>query len=115
MATVLVVDDDPTNREFLRTLLVYRGHRVCEAADGDSALSLADREPPDAVITDVLMPGLDGYELARCLRSQPATSHIPIAFSTAHYGPHEIQPLARACGVRDVILKPAHPTTVLAS
>jgi serine phosphatase RsbU (regulator of sigma subunit)/CheY-like chemotaxis protein len=115
MATVLVVDDDPANREFLRTLLVHRGHRVCEAADGDSALSLAGAEPPDAVITDVLMPGLDGYELARVLRSRPATSRVPIAFSTAHYGAQEIGPLARACGVRDLIPKPAEPMVVLAA
>ncbi|GIH03761.1 hypothetical protein Rhe02_18280 [Rhizocola hellebori] len=113
MATVLVVDDDATNREFLRTLLVHRGHQVCEAADGESALSLAGREPPDAVITDVLMPGMDGYELARLLRSMPATSHVPIAFSTAHYARHEIANLARACGVQDVIVKPAHPRVVL--
>ena len=115
MATVLVVDDDPISREFLRTLLGYRGHRTCEAADGDSALALAGRQPPDAVITDVLMPGLDGYELARMLRSRPATSDIPIAFSTAHYGQQEIGPLARACGVQDVIFKPAQPTDVLAT
>jgi len=115
MATVLVVDDDPISREFLRTLLGYRGHRTCEAADGDSALALAGRQPPDAVITDVLMPGLDGYELARMLRSRPTTSHIPIAFSTAHYGQQEIGPLARACGVQDVIFKPAQPTDVLAT
>jgi serine phosphatase RsbU (regulator of sigma subunit)/CheY-like chemotaxis protein len=115
MATVLIVDDDPVSREFMRTLLDYGGHRTCEAADGDSALRLVDQEPPDAVITDVLMPGLDGYELARRLRSRRATSHIPIAFSTAHYGRDEIQPLARACGVQDVIFKPAQPTTVMAA
>ena len=115
MATVLVVDDDPISRAFLRTLLDYRGHRMCEAADGESALTLAGRRPPDAVITDVLMPGLDGYELVRMLRSRPATSHIPIAFSTAHYGRDEILPLARACGVQDVIFKPALPTEVLAT
>jgi PAS domain S-box-containing protein len=115
MATVLVVDDDAINREFLRTLLVHRGHEVCEAADGESALRLAGREPPDAVITDVLMPGMDGYELARLLRSLPATSHVPVAFSTAHYAQHEIAKLARACGVQDVIVKPAHPRAVLAA
>jgi serine phosphatase RsbU (regulator of sigma subunit)/DNA-binding response OmpR family regulator len=115
MATVLVVDDDPISRDFLRTLLGYRGHRACEAADGDTALLLARQRPPDAVITDVLMPNVGGYELARTLRSQPATSHIPIAFSTAHYGHEEIEPMARACGVQDVIFKPALPTTVLAT
>jgi len=115
MATVLVVDDDPISRDFLRTLLGYRGHRACEAADGDTALLLARQRLPDAVITDVLMPNVGGYELARTLRSQPATSHIPIAFSTAHYGHEEIEPMARACGVQDVIFKPAQPTTVLAT
>jgi CheY-like chemotaxis protein/serine phosphatase RsbU (regulator of sigma subunit) len=114
MATVLVVDDDPISREFLRTLLDYRGHHVREAADGDSALALAGRQPPDAVITDVLMPGLDGYELARMLRSRPDTRHIPIAFSTAHYGWSEIRPLVQACGVQEVIFKPAQPMDVLA-
>jgi len=97
------------------TLLNHRGHESREASDGDSALELVARQPPDAVITDVLMPGLDGYQLARALRSRPATRHIPIAFSTAHYGPLEIRPLADACDVQDVIFKPAHPTTVLAT
>ena len=115
MATVLIVDDDPISRDFLRTLLGYRGHQACEAADGDTALMLARRRPPDAVITDILMPNLDGYDLARMLRSQPATSHLPIAFSTAHYGHEEIEPMARACGVRDVIFKPAQPGMVLAT
>lgn len=115
MATVLVVDDDAPSREFMRTLLSYRGHQVEQASDGDSALAMAARRPPDAVITDVMMPGLDGYELARALRGEPATRHIPIVFSTAHYGPQEIQPLAHACGVHDVILKPAQPSTVLAT
>jgi PAS domain S-box-containing protein len=116
MATVLVVDDDATNRTYLRTLLVHRGHRVREAADGGTAVRLAENEPPDAVITDIIMPGdLDGYELARRLRSCPATRHVPIAFSTAHYDEHELESLARACGVRDVILKPARPAVVLAT
>ncbi|GLI02511.1 SpoIIE family protein phosphatase [Phytohabitans aurantiacus] len=114
MATLLVVDDDPINREFLRTLLGYRGHEVREAGDGDSALALASRELPDAVITDVLMPGLDGYELARTLRAAPPTSTIPIAFSTAHYDRQEIQPLAKACGVQGVIFKPTRPKAVFA-
>jgi serine phosphatase RsbU (regulator of sigma subunit)/CheY-like chemotaxis protein len=115
MATVLVVDDDAPSREFMRTLLSYRGHQVEQASDGDSALAMAARRPPDAVITDVLMPGLDGYELARALRGEPATRYIPIVFSTAHYGREEIEQLAHACGVHDVILKPAQPSTVLAA
>ena len=115
MATVLVVDDDAPSREFMRTLLRSRGHEVEQASDGDSALTMAAQRPPDAVITDVLMPGLDGYALARALRDEPATRHIPIVFSTAHYGLQEIRPLAYACDVHDVILKPAQPSAVLAT
>jgi len=115
MATLLVVDDDAPSREFMRTLLTGRGHRVEQASDGDLALAMAARRPPDVVITDVLMPGLDGYGLARALRGEPATRHIPIVFNTGQYGPREIRPLADACGVRDVILKPARPSAVLAT
>ena len=115
VATVLVVDDDALSREFVCTLLGYRGHLVQEASDGDSALASIAQHPPDAVITDVVMPGLDGYELVRALRSRPATRHLPIVFSTAHYGPEEIRPLADAYDVRDVIFKPADPTAVLAA
>src|SRR4051812_12770605 len=115
MATLLIVDDDAPSREFMRTLLTYRGHRVEQASDGDRALRMAARRPPDVVITDVLMPGLDGYGLARALRGEPATRHIPIVFNTAHYGPQEIRTLADACGVHDVILKPAQPSAVLAT
>jgi serine phosphatase RsbU (regulator of sigma subunit)/DNA-binding response OmpR family regulator len=115
VATVLVVDDDAPSREFMCALLNYRGHRIREAGDGDSALASVARQPPDAVITDVIMPGLDGYELARALRGEPTTRHIPIVFSTAHYGPQEIQPLVDAFDVHDVIFKPANPTTVLAT
>lgn len=99
----------------MRTLLSHRGHQVEQAYDGDSALVLAARRVPDVVITDVMMPGLDGCELAHALRGEPETRHIPIVFSTAHYGPDEIRPLAYACNVHNVIFKPAQPATVLAT
>lgn len=114
MARVLIVDDDAASREYLRDLCAHRGHDVYEAPDGDTALRLAIQHLPDAVFTDVLMPGLDGCELARALRSQPATADLPIVFTTAHYDQHEIQPLAHSCGVRDIIHKPAKPAVVLA-
>ncbi len=114
MASVLVVDDDAASREYLRTLFTHGGHRVYEAADGDIALHMVDQRRPDAVITDVLMPGMDGCELVRTLRSRPQTESMPIAFNTAHYDRRVIQPMARACGVRDVIYKPATPAAVLA-
>jgi CheY-like chemotaxis protein len=79
MSTVLVVDDVATSRDVVSTLLGYRGHRVIEACDGNEALVLARREHPDVIVMDVLMPGMDGYELTRALRTDPATAQaVPL-------------------------------------
>ena len=71
MATILVVDDRPANREFLRTLLGYQSHRVLEAIDGAEALALVKSARPDLVISDILMPTMDGYEFVYRLRADP--------------------------------------------
>ena len=99
MATILVVDDLSTNRAFLVTLLRHHGHRLLEAADGDQALVAIRAERPDLVITDVMMPVMDGYEFVRKLRLDPPTSGIPVVFSTAHYGEREARSLALSGGV----------------
>ncbi|TMH87341.1 MAG: response regulator [Betaproteobacteria bacterium] len=75
MAKILIVDDRPTNRQFLLTLLGYTGHRLLEAADGAEALDLARAERPDLVITDILMPTMDGYEFVQQLRADPHVLH----------------------------------------
>ena len=74
MATILIVDDLAANRKFLVTLLRSSGPRLLEAADGREGLAAVHAEHPDLVITDVLMPVMDGYELVRQLRLDPATS-----------------------------------------
>jgi PAS domain S-box-containing protein len=113
MATILVVDDRSTNRAFLVTLLSHHGHRLLEAADGDQAVVSVRAERPDLVITDVLMPVMDGYEFVRQLRLDPATSSIPVVFSTAHYGAREARSLALSAGVADVLTKPSESADVL--
>ena len=113
MATILVVDDLAANRKFLVTLLRSRGHQLHEAADGAEALDVARAEHPDLVITDVLMPIMDGYELVRQLRLDPATSGIAVVFHTAHYGAREARELALSSGVSYVLTKPAEPAEVL--
>ena len=113
MATILVVDDLATNRELLVTLLKYQGHRLLEAADGAKGLALSRAEHPDLVITDVLMPIMDGYALVRELRLDPATQSIPVVFYTAHYGEREARALALSSGVSYVLTKPAEPEEVL--
>src|SRR6185295_13061121 len=114
MATILIVDDLSTNRKFLVTLLRHQGHRLLEAADGREALAAVQAEAPDLVITDVLMPVMDGYEFVRQLRLNPGTGGIPVVFYTAHYGEREARELARSSGVAYVLTKPAASAEVLA-
>jgi PAS domain S-box-containing protein len=114
MATILVVDDLAANRKVLVGLLAYHGHQLIEAADGREGLATARASHPDLVITDVLMPVMDGYELVRQLRIDPATSAIPVVFYTAHYGEREARDLALSSGVVDVLTKPVEPEAVLA-
>ena len=85
MAKILVIDDRAVNREFLVTLLGYKGHRMLEASDGAEGLAVARAERPDLVICDVLMPTMDGYEFVRQLRADSAIAHITVIFYTAHY------------------------------
>ena len=80
-AHLLVVDDEPNIRELLSAALRYAGFAVDTAADGDEALRSARRATPDLVLLDVMMPGRDGYAVARALRSDGR--HVPIIFLTA--------------------------------
>ena len=73
---ILVVDDEAKNRELLRDVLEVKGHRVTEAENGERALELAQEEP-DVILLDVMMPGLDGYEVCKRLKSNPRTAPIP--------------------------------------
>ncbi len=113
MTTILVVDDRQVNRELLKTLLSYHDNRVLEASDGAEALKLIKAEPPDLIISDILMPTMDGYEFVRQMRNDPASAKIPVIFSTAHYLDREAKALADACGVSHIIYKPSEPDMIL--
>ncbi len=76
MATILIIDDQPTNREYLVSLLGYGGHHLLQAADGAEGLAVAKAELPNLVIADILMPTMDGYEFVRQLRGiRPSRLH----------------------------------------
>ncbi|MDZ7768326.1 MAG: response regulator [Woeseiaceae bacterium] len=106
MATILIIDDLITNRASLADILIEAGHQVVEADDGATGLAAAVANRPDLVITDVLMPGIDGYELVRRLRAEPRTSDIPVVFYTAPYGELEARVAAKAAGIPYVLTKP---------
>ena len=113
MATILVVDDRVVNRQFLATLFAYAGHYVVEAADGGEALDRARESPVDLVFSDILMPAMDGVELARRMRSDARLAHIPVIFYTATYRSSDARKLAAECGVQDVLSKPSEPSVIL--
>ncbi|MES2259688.1 MAG: EAL domain-containing protein [Pseudomonadota bacterium] len=111
--TVLIVDDRPTNREFLLTLLGFTPHRLLEACDGAQALALVRHERPDLVISDILMPTMDGYAFVQQLRADPDVADTPVIFYSATYSDNEMRAMAATCGVRVVLPKPSDPQVIL--
>jgi CheY-like chemotaxis protein/GAF domain-containing protein len=106
VATILVVDDNALNRKLLVALLSGDGHLTFEACDGIDGLQAARARRPQLIISDILMPSMDGYGFVRALRLDPELHAIPVIFYTAHYHEREAHNLAQACGVTRVLVKP---------
>ena len=113
MATILIVDTRPADRQMFVTLLGSFGHRILEASDGDEALELAKVELPDLVITDIVMPNMDGFTLVRRLHAEPLLGGVPVVFQTAHYLESEMHKLATASGIEHILGKPSEPQEIL--
>ncbi len=109
MSHVLIVDDRAANRELLATVLGYCGHSVAEAADGLLALTQVSLRRPDLVITDLLMPNMDGEALCRQLLDTAATADVPIIIHTASYRARQARQIAQHLGVKWVLAKPSEP------
>jgi CheY-like chemotaxis protein len=102
---LLIVDDERDNRELLSVVLTWEGF-VCEtAASGAAALAAVAQQPPDLILLDVMMPGMDGFEVAARLKGDSATKNIPIFIVTA-MADHKAREHARSLGVDDLIAKP---------
>ena len=82
-ATVLAVDDQPQNLRLLDAVLSPRGYRVLTAATGDDALAMLASEDVDLVLLDVVMPGMDGYEVCQRIRADEGTAYLPVVMITA--------------------------------
>jgi CheY-like chemotaxis protein len=84
VARILVVDDESDQRFLLRTIFERAGHEVSDAGDGAAALRAVRESAPDLVVTDMMMPVMDGVEFIRRLRGDPATAHIPVLAATGN-------------------------------
>jgi CheY-like chemotaxis protein len=111
-ALVLVCDDDALVADLLTHRLVGRGYRVSVAADGREALERIAEARPDAILLDAMMPVMDGYEVLRRLRADPATASIPIIMLTARKQEGDIVS-ALELGANDFVVKPFIPEELM--
>ncbi|GIU52245.1 two-component system response regulator [Shewanella sp. KT0246] len=111
-ATVLIVDDTPENIDILVGIL-GADYKIKVAIDGPKALALAQKSSPDLILLDVMMPGMNGYEVCQKLKSEPLTCHIPVIFVTA-LADTEDETQGFALGAVDYITKPVSPAVVKA-
>jgi len=105
MSKVLVIEDNDDNRDILKHQLQYLGYEVVEAADGLEGLKQVEKENPDLVIVDIMMPGIDGREVTRRLRADSKTKELPILAATVLFHTEDVHSCLTA-GCNDVITKP---------
>jgi len=106
--SILVVDDEPTARTMLRLILVRAGFEVVEAQDGTEALEEVQRQLPDLMILDIMMPGIDGFEVCQILRSQDETADLPIIMLSARADPESVN-RGLLIGATKYLTKPVMP------
>ncbi|MGD9122152.1 MAG: response regulator [Desulfobacterales bacterium] len=110
---ILLVDDNPTNLQLLFETLDGRGYKLLIAKDGRAALSIAGKAKPNLILLDIMMPGIDGYEVCRRLKADPATAEIPVIFLSALTDTKDkVQGLD--LGAVDYVTKPFQPDEVIA-
>jgi CheY-like chemotaxis protein len=110
---ILIAEDIPSILELLQVTLQFKGYPVITAHNGLEALKRAEMEHPALVITDILMPKLDGYQLTHRLRTNPKTSHIPIIFLSATYVTPEDKDFALKLGAARFLEKPVDAAELL--
>jgi DNA-binding response OmpR family regulator len=102
---ILIVDDERQNRDLLEVMLAPEGFRLLTAASGEEALAIVAREQPDLVLLDVLMPRMDGYEVAASIKGNLATRNIPVIMVTG-MDDHDAKMLVQGAGAEDFLAKP---------
>ena len=109
---VLIVEDDYGTRQMYREYLCHSGFRIIDAHNGKQALEKAREQLPDAVLTDLAVPGLDGFELCRALQQTSSTRAIPILAVTGHSEYLDEPDRIREAGIAHVLTKPCEPDVI---
>ena len=105
MTTLLLIEDNPSLRKNIAEMLSLEGYRVLIAADGTIGLQIASTDRPDLVLCDIMMPGIDGYEVLAKLRADPATASLPFIFLTAKGDLPDLR-IGMGLGADDYLPKP---------
>jgi CheY-like chemotaxis protein len=110
MARILLIEDNAQNRYLTSFMLRQRGHAIVEAETGPAGLAAAAESPPDLILLDIQLPGMDGYSVARALKSDPALQSIPVVAVTSYamVGDRE---QCLAAGAEGYLEKPINPET----
>lgn len=111
--SILIVEDDANAREGYREFLTAEGFEVTAVSDGLEALTLVIANPPTVVVTDISLPGLNGFDLAETLHKERHTRHIPVLGLTGHWSV-DVSSRAAVAGMAAVLLKPCVPAHLLA-
>ena len=106
-ACILIVDDERHNRELLEVMLAPEGFVLLTATNGEEALAVVARQPPDLILLDIMMPGMNGYQVAQAIKGNPATKQIPIIMVTALHD-RDAMMLGLAAGAEDFLTKPVY-------
>ncbi|WP_103890833.1 response regulator transcription factor [Actinacidiphila yanglinensis] len=112
-AHVVVAEDDPKQAELVRRYLEHEGHRVVVVHDGRAALEAVRRHRPDLMVLDVMMPRVDGLDVCRVLRADPASADLPVLMLTARSGEDDLL-LGLDLGADDYMTKPYSPRELMA-
>jgi len=112
MTRVLVIDDEPAIADVLRMLLEFRGHEVLTADDGSRGFATAQRQAPDVIVLDLMMPVIDGFAALEALRGDERTAEIPVVILSA-LGSTDVRQRCHDLGARAFLQKPYNPEDLL--